>query len=335
MSDLPSDRRRPEHPEHRVGAVGGADGALERIWMRIRRPVDPQLAIEALAGVPLRTARQVVGAAVAGSDEASALLSVMPQLIRNLSISTVAVPERCVGAVRGPVLWSETMSARAGSAGDDGIFVCSTVSRAYDTAENRLLVKALSEIVRGGRAVERLHDSERGEEPSLLADARHHADLAERFLDHRTLIGVRQSQRRRRAAGRVRRDPRRRGYQPVHDMLRRASEPLDVSTIRLFCDEQTTARHDLLVAAADHLESRGIRIPAFFVVEHEVRAGPLTFHHPAHAARHPYPDRPAGLVVGETRLDVPDGIDHDDVVVIHNRSELAQTIDGAITRGEV
>lgn len=337
MTDLPS-RGRPHGeaagdrgPVAASGPTGSAAGSLDRIWRRIRRPIDPHGAIEALAGVPRRTARQVVGAATAGSDEAVALLHDMPKLIRNLSISTISVPERCVGEIRGPILWSETLSARASSAGDPGVYVCSTVSRAHDTPENQLLVAALEAIVRGGRDVERFHpeDEDEAAEAQLLVDARRHADLAQRYLDHRTLIDVRGARSTRRAARRVRHDPRRRTYRPVAAMLQRAAEPLDVATIRLFCNEVTTARHDLVVAAIDHLEARGVRVPPLLVVDRELVGGPLRFHHPALATR--TATSRYGLFVGSTRLDVPAGLSPDTgTVTVHGRSDLARAIDAAI-----
>lgn len=331
MTDLPADRRAPTHPEHTAGPTGSAEAALDRIWRRIRRPVEPMGAVQALVGIPRRTARQVVGAATAGSDEATALLAAMPQLVRNLSISTVAAPQRCVGEVRGPVLWSETLSARAATAGDTGVFVCQTVSRAYDTHENRLLVAALGAIVAGGRDVERFHghDAEDDGEPDLLATARHHADLAERFLDHRTLIAVRREPDRRRALSRMRNGRKRREYAPVLAMLERAAEPLDVETIRLFCNEVSTARHDLLVAVVDHLEARGVRVPDFLVVDQTLVAGPVRFHHPALVRRSG--SGRTGLFVGSTRLDVPAGLPADQVdAVISNRGDLVRAVDAAI-----
>lgn len=337
MSDLPSAGRAHAGPTAASGArppsgpSGSAEGSLDRIWQRIRRPFDPHGAIEALAGVPQRTARQVIGAAIAASDEATRLLAAMPQLVRNLSISTVSVPERCIGEIRGPILWSETLAARASSAGDPGVFVCSTVSRGHDTPENRLLVAALEAIVRGGTDVDRFHAEDGNEEPTMLADARRHGDLAQRFLDHRTLIDVRSSRGSRRTRRRVTHDPRRRSYRPVAAMLDRAAEPLDVATIRLFCDETTTARHDLFVAALGVLESRGVRIPPLLVVDREIVGGPVRFHHPALATRGD--SSRFGLFVGRTRLDVPAGLStDDDVVTIRGRGDLTAAIDEAILR---
>ena len=338
MNDLPAAGR--HHPSRSTGAArpaatpsGSAEASLDRIWQRIRRPFDPHGAIEALAGVPQRTARQVIGAAIAASDEATRLLAAMPQLVRNLSISTVTVPERCIGEIRGPILWSETLAARAASAGDTGVFVCSTVSRGHDTPENQLLVAALEAIVRGGADVDRFHGGLGKDEPSMLADARRHTDVAQRFLDHRTLIDVRSSRGSRRTRQRLSRDPRRRTYRPVAAMLDRAAEPLDVATIRLFCDESTTARHDLFVAALGVLESRGVRIPPLLVADRAVVGGPVRFHHPALATRDD--TSRFGLFVGQTRLDVPSGLSADggeDVVTVRGRGDLTAAIDRAIVR---
>lgn len=300
--------------------------SLDRLWERLHQPVDTHGAIEALVGLPSRTGRQVIGAAVAASPEARALLDALPSLIRNLSISTEAVPERCVGAIRGPIMWGETLAAQASAAGDPGIFVCSMVTRAYDTPVNRQLVTALTAIVRGGRDAERFR-GESGEEPAVIGAARHNADLAERFLDHRTLINVPPEPLRARATNRIRSD-RRRQYGPVTAMLRRAAAPLEMEAIRAFCDDATAARHDLVAAALDHLDRRGVRVPPLFVADHEIVAGPLRFHHPAVTVRGADP----GLWVGTTRLDIPDGIEGDDVTTIHDRDALVDAIDEAITR---
>lgn len=326
MSDLPSDRTPPSRTTVGRGPTGSAHGSLERIWSRIRRPVDVPLAVEALIGIPSRTARQLVSATVAGSPEASALLAAMPHLIRGLSISTISVPERSVGEVRGPILWSETLAARSAAAGDTGVFVCATPSRAYDTPENRILAAALTLVERGGRDVDRLHRRGR-DEPPLFAVARHNGDLALRYLDHRALIGVRRDRVDRRALARLGHDTRRRAYRPVVDMLRLAAEPLDVPTLRVFCDPETTAEHDLLVGVVDQLERRGIRIPPFLVADHALLAGPVRYCH----AAHPSTDVPPGVSVGSMRLATPvSPPGAPSVRVVAGRGDLVAAVDDAI-----
>jgi hypothetical protein len=324
VTDLPSGRS-PAAAVEGVHGPGGGD-PVERVWTRIRRPIDTPVALGAVVGIPSRIARQVVGATVAGSAPASALLTAMPQLIRDLSISTASAPERHVGQIRGPVLWSETLAARSASAGDPSVFVCATVARAYDTPENRLLAASLAIILRGGRDVERLRRPGR-QEPELFTTARRNADSAQRFLEHRTLTNVRRDRVARRALARLHHDPRRRAYRPVVDMLAHAAEPFDAATVRVFCDTRTVALHDLLVAVAGHLTRRGVRLPAFLVTDHALVAGPLRFRHPDHPDGGP----DAGISVGSLRLDAAG--DHEPLpgaVVIGSRSELVQAVDAAI-----
>ena len=309
--------------------ASAAAGSLGTLWNRIRRPVDVPAAVEALVGVPSGTARQLVSATVAGSDEAAALLEVMPVLLRHLSISTVAVPERSFGEIRGPVLWSETIAARSASAGDQNVFVCATSGRAYDTAENRLLAAALAIVVRGGREIERLGTAG-PDEPPLLTAARRHGERAHRFLEHRALRGVRRDKVSRRALARLQHDPRRRSYRPVTAMLRLASDPLDVPTIRRFCDEATTAEHDLLLAVAEHLERRGIQVPPFLVADHALVAGPLHYHR----ADNPGTTSPPGVWLGRTRFSVA-GTSRPGSIVIEGRGDLVAAVDAAIVAEEL
>lgn len=287
--------------------------------------MDTPSAIEALIGMPSQTARHLVSASVAGSDEAVSLLEAMPGMIRNLSISTVSVPERTVGEIRGPIMWSETLAARAASAGDPDVFVSATHARAYDTPENRVLASALALIAKGGKNVDRLRRTGR-EEPALFARARHNGDVAQRFLDHRALSGVRSDQVSRRAVARLHHDNRRRSYRPVVAMLQRAADPLDVATLRTFCDDTTTAEHDLLIGVVDQLGRRGVRLPPFLVADHALEAGPVRYCH----ASHPSSRVRAGVSVGRRLLVTPAGESPPDAIVINGRGDLIAAVDEAI-----
>ena len=61
--------------------------------------------------------------------------------------------ERCVHSVRGPVVWSETITARANAFGDEDVFVCAHGPPDFDGPENRLLVWLLIEAARAAKAV--------------------------------------------------------------------------------------------------------------------------------------------------------------------------------------
>ncbi len=122
----------------------GHDPFLE-IWNRLSRPFDVVSTMSALIGSADPTSvGQMIGAEVATSlPEAEALLDAMPKAdpVPGDIKRCRPRPSAAWAASCGPVLWSETMSARASSFGDEGLFVCKTPSRAYDIDENRVLVR--------------------------------------------------------------------------------------------------------------------------------------------------------------------------------------------------
>src|SRR4051794_41006699 len=115
----------------------------EDLWGMLARPLDCHRVAESMLGLTPVAARLTSGVILASSPEVDQLIEEMPVIIRSLAIATTARNERLHGEVRGPVVWSETMAARASSAGDPAVFVCTNSVRAYDTAENRVLVGAL------------------------------------------------------------------------------------------------------------------------------------------------------------------------------------------------
>src|SRR5215211_5671254 len=97
--------------------------ATKALWERLRRPFDVVEMVDAVLGLSPNVARQLAGTMLATSPEAESLL---------VAMSTTSSPERCRGELRGPVLWSETMSARSSSSGNQDVFICSSPQRAYD-----------------------------------------------------------------------------------------------------------------------------------------------------------------------------------------------------------
>src|SRR4029077_13388682 len=131
----------------------GADGydPFTDLWSRLIRPFDVVHTVSAITGLSISVVSQMVGVAIAGSPQASRLLDTLPMTLRSLSTSRTSHAERCKGELRGPVLWSETMSARASSFGDSDLYVCMTPSRVYDVDENRVLVAALVAVRDAGQ----------------------------------------------------------------------------------------------------------------------------------------------------------------------------------------
>src|SRR4051794_16314972 len=184
--------------------------ALVEIWNRLSRPFDAARTVAALTGLPIHDVGRMVGADIATSPQAEALLAAMPSTMRSLATSLQTQTERCIGQLRGPVLWSETMSARASSFGDEGLFVCQTPSRAYDIDENRVLVAALASIREASQMAE--HEDEHALEDPLVRAARRNGNDAGRFIEHPSLSSVTREKPKPRAIKRTRSGKHKRSY---------------------------------------------------------------------------------------------------------------------------
>ena len=279
----------------------------------LARPYEPDRVAAALLGLPTRVARQVVGAVLATSEEAELLLHAMPTIVRSMAIATTDQPERCVGEIRGPVLWGETMSARSASAGDPGLYVCATTTKAYDTDENRVLKAALATVHRAGRHIELGME---GYSDELVKRARHNGQHAGRYLEHQTLMQVPVVRPTGRALRRTRAGSRRHTYHPALQLLKKAAEPVTAAHLAAFADERTSAQHDLFAATLHHLEDVTGTSPVLLTDHGGLSAGPLTFHHPGRTGEIGHVD---GITVGDVLLDVPDPLDADPSIA---RAEL-------------
>jgi hypothetical protein len=283
------------------GVEPGAGLAVVLDW--VARPYDAERVTAALLGLPSRVARQLVGAVLATCDEAEDLLHAMPAIVRSLAIATTDQPERCMGEIRGPVLWGETMSARSASAGDPGLYVCATTTKAYDTDENRVLKAALAVVHRAGRHAEHGMD---GYSDDVVRRARHNGQHAGHLLEHQTLAQVPVVRPSGRALRRTRAGNRRHTYRPALAVLRRAGDPVGPEHLAAFADARTRAQHDLLAATLQHLEDITGESPVLRTDQGGLAAGPLRFHHPGRRGDAGHLD---GITIGGVLLDVPDPLD--------------------------
>src|SRR5436190_6445006 len=269
--------------------------ATVELWGRLMRPFDASAALEAMSGLYSSTARQVVGTALATSNEADALLDQMHEIVRSLAIATTSSPSTCNGEVRGPILWSETMAARSASPGAGSVFVCASPVKAYDTDENRVLRYALDKVKKAAR------DSDNSGVPVLDDDtirrARHNGSRAIRALEHRTLASVSKTRPTGRALQKTRMGSRARSYRPAVALIERAAAPITGEEVAEFCDDHTRRQHGLLLAIADHL-----KFGPFFVNGTWLSNKGLRYIH-RHRAQ---PGEPFGVLLRNLLLDVPD-----------------------------
>jgi hypothetical protein len=285
---------------------GVATGAgLTRVFEHLARPYDPEKVTSALLGLPGRVTRQLVGVVLATSDEAEDLLDAMPMIVRSMAIATTDRPERCHGELRGPVLWGETMSARSASAGDPGLFVCATTTKAYDTDENRVLKAALAAVQRAARNAEHGADTHTDE---VVKRARHNGQHAARLLEHQTLAQVPVVRPSGRALRRTRAGSRRHTYRPALEMLRRAAEPMSAEHLTAIADERTRAQHDVLAATIERVEAVTGTTVELRSDRGALTGGPVSYHHPGRTGDYEHLD---GITVNGVLLDVALGTEDD------------------------
>lgn len=153
--------------------------ATEALWAA-RDPLAPVLDGAALfTGLDRSVIERARRASAVLSDEAGAVLRAMHRLDRILTSTQRDRTEICVHSVRGPIAWSETMTARANALGNDDVFVCKTSERSLDTVGNRLVVGCLTAIARADPDPEILGTVYGADQQALIA-AR--ADEARQWL---------------------------------------------------------------------------------------------------------------------------------------------------------
>lgn len=289
---------------------GDPNAATRLLWHQLVRPVPIVDVAQALFGLPAAISRQLSGALLATSAEAENLLATMPSVLRGLSITTVQSAVRCQGEVRGPVLWSETMSARSGTAGATDVFVCLTASRAYDTPQNRVLVAALDAVRKASDAADPVARQAYNDE--VLLRARVNGTEARHYLEHRTMKGVNRKRIDGRTISKTRSGTRNSNYEPALALLERAKNPVGLDHLLSFSDARTAWQHWVIMALAARLRARGHPLPVYRPTPNgDLRAGRLTYRHPttARAVNNPL----HGVLFERLLIDVPDPIDRADL----------------------
>jgi len=267
-----------------------SDATIE-LWNRLARPFDPSGAVEAFTGLHHSAARQLVGASLATSNEANELLDRMHDIVRSLAVATTSSPTRTSGEVRGPVLWSETASARAASPGAGDVFICASPVKAYDTDENRVLVSALSAIRQAARAADPTGHASGVDD---IRRARRNGTRAIRALEHRTLASVPLRPPTARALRKARTGQRARNYRFAVAVIERSADPVDVGEVVARCDEHMQGQHRLFLALADRLGESTVRVEAG-----TLRAGPVR----SVPTRRASGGMPSGVLLGDVVID--------------------------------
>lgn len=288
------------------------NAATRLLWDHLAGPRDTVDAAQTLFGLAPVITRQLMGAVLATCPEAEHLLATMPKALRSLSIATTVTPLRCQGELRGAVLWSETLSARAGTAGATDVFVCASSARAYDTPENRVMVAALAAIVQASRNTDPIAHA--AWDDAVLLRARDNGTRARHYLEHRTLSTVRRRRPDARAIAKTRSGNRRKTYEPALAVLERAKQPVTLDHLLAFTSPRTAWQHWVIMALTQRLRQRGHPLPRFRTTPvGDLRAGRLLYRHPATAQANNVPLH--GILFERLLIDVPDPIDQRDRVI--------------------
>jgi hypothetical protein len=225
--------------------------------------------------------RDAARVSLAASEEAGVLLSQLEQHIRTLPMTLSDRLERCVHSVRGPVVWSETITARANALGDEDVFVCRTTRRGFDAPLNRALVGLLTEVAGAAKALRGplgglLDPAERNRVDDRAAEAR-------RWRHHSRLADLHPGRLRSRDLARIRNGRHAEAAQVILRAEARLHDPLCGEDIEGLSD---TATHDMHRFVLDCLAASSTVLPAPVTLELDRGAlccGPLGFRHPAAA----------------------------------------------------
>jgi len=257
-------------------------------------------------GFPLSVVDDITTIQLAASVEAEVLIATTPDLLRVMASSTLMEVEHCRGHIRGPVLWAETLNARANGLGSEDVFVCGVPSRDVDVTENRALVAALR-LVAGAR---RFLDGPAVEfaRPDVIERAAANAAAARGILGHRDLASVTVERAGRIRLHRVSNGRRSRQYQPAVAVLGRRDRPFRHGEVKTWADPRTAAQLHSFVLVAQALRRRGDELAKLTISGDELNSGRLTYRN----WRNQTPDGQHGMLLGDVVVDGAIGTGPDD-----------------------
>lgn len=258
--------------------------ATEAIWNRLD-PRAPGLdAAALLIGMDRRTIERAHRVDAVASDDARFVLDSMLRLDRILTSTQRTRSEICVHSVRGPIAWSQTMTARANALGNDDVFVCKTSERSLDTVGNRLVVRCLTMIVDAGSALNAddavattLAVAFGPQERELV---RNRAEEAEGWSNMAVMARIPHTAPSRRELVRLRGGRRAREFGRFIDFFDRYNSRPDGALLARLADPQTRALHAFVGEALSVIGRHGSIPATWSMTRGTLATGPVSFRHP-------------------------------------------------------
>ncbi len=250
-----------------------------RVWESFDEEDEQRTRVSILCGVPTHLVDDVMYLATARSRPAGRLVARTPDIMRHLAHRTVTHTERCVGHVRGPIQWSETITAWSSGIGVDDVFVCVTPRRDFDVAENRLLAWLLTRLVVAGRRSR--GDAARLLAPDELDRVRAHATAAQRFLAHKVLRGVSSQKLTGREFRDIRKSRHLATYSPAVKLAERVRRPLLSTEARTLVSQSTIEHHRVMMMLMDSQRALGLAVPKLAIRGDFAVSGLLRYRNPS------------------------------------------------------
>lgn len=271
--------------------------ATAHLWDRRDRRVPAVAAAAAITGVPSAVLRDAAKVSFTASVECESILTSMDERVRVLPMQLNSALERCVHEVRGPVIWSETMTARANAFGDEDVFVCATVRKGYDDPQNRLLVWLLGEAAHSFKAVRgpvgdymTAGDRRRIEEVAITA---------RKWRQSPRLLAVSPRRPTTREIQRMRTGRHGEQVEPLLIARRRLLQPFAAQDIEELTDERTAIMHTGVLEVFEAVSrAAGFELVVGFD-SGAICLGPVSFRHPDSRGTAPRGLSVAGQMVGD------------------------------------
>jgi hypothetical protein len=302
-------------------AVVGDELHLRSLWARLGEGEHSTDAIRSLCGTPERALSDLAVLTGAASIATRRLLDTVPTLLHGLQTTTSMQPERCVGHVRGPVLWSETLNARAHTLGGDDVFVCGVQGRDFDVAENHVLLGALDLVVRAAALLDSEAASLLSEE--MRQEIRARAASARSLRGDKHLESVHRVRVTRAMLHKVRRGRRSRQYAAAVDVMARRATPFDADDLVAVCDPTTRGQLRALDLLLGALADRNQKVGPLRCDGTEAMVGPIRYRNWRHATQ----EGRHGILLGRLLIDGPATTDGS------ARADLVSSLEGRAREG--